>query len=49
MVGDTLADIRAARAANAASVGVLTGFGSKEDLNEADMVLNSVVDLVQWL
>ena len=49
MVGDTLADIRAARAANAASIGVLTGFGSKEDLDEADVVLNSVVDLVRWL
>ena len=49
MVGDTLADIRAARAANAASIGVLTGFGSKEDLDEADLVLDSVVDLVRWL
>ena len=49
MVGDTLADVRAARAANAAAVGVLTGFGRKEDLDEADLVLDSVVDLVQWL
>ena len=50
MVGDTLADIHAARAANAAAVGVLTGFGSKEDLGrEADLVLNSVVELVDWL
>ncbi len=49
MVGDTLADIRAARAANAASIGVLTGFGSKEDLDEADLALDSVVDLVRWL
>ena len=49
MVGDTLADIRAARAANAAAVGVLTGFGSKDDLDEADLVLPSVADLGQWL
>jgi len=49
MVGDTLADIRAGRAANAATVGVLTGFGTREDLNEADLVLDSVVDLVNWL
>jgi len=49
MVGDTLADVRAARAANAAAVGVLTGFGQKEDMDEADLILDSVVDLVQWL
>jgi phosphoglycolate phosphatase-like HAD superfamily hydrolase len=50
VVGDTLADIRAARAANAAAVGVLTGFGNREDLErEADLVLGSVVDLVDWL
>ena len=49
MVGDTLADIHAARAADAAAVGVLTGFGSKEDLDEADLVLDSVADLVEWL
>ena len=49
MVGDTLADIRAARAAGAASVGVLTGFGAREDLDEADIVLNSVAELPQWL
>jgi HAD superfamily hydrolase (TIGR01549 family) len=49
MVGDTLADIRAGRAANAATVGVLTGFGDRDDLDEADLVLDSVVDLVHWL
>jgi len=49
MVGDTLADIRSARAANAAAVGVLTGFGGEDDLDEADLVLESVVELVQWL
>ncbi len=49
MVGDTLADIRSARAAGAASVGVLTGFGAKENLSEADVVVDSVNDLPQWL
>ena len=49
MVGDTLADIRSGRAAGAGTVGVLTGFGTREDLNEADLVLDSVVELVNWL
>jgi len=49
MVGDTLADIRAARAANAAAIGVLSGFGSEDDLDEADLLLPSVADLEQWL
>ncbi len=49
VVGDTLADIHAARAAGAASVGVLTGFGTRENLNEADVVVESVRDLPQWL
>jgi phosphoglycolate phosphatase-like HAD superfamily hydrolase len=30
-------------------VGVLTGFGGEDDLDEADLVLESVVELVQWL
>ncbi|HHB90640.1 MAG TPA: AI-2E family transporter [Anaerolineae bacterium] len=49
MVGDTLADIHAARAAGAASVGVLTGFGTKEALGEADVVVDSINDLPRWL
>ena len=49
MVGDTLADIRSARAAGAAAVGVLTGFGTKDNLNDADVVVPSVADLKQWL
>ncbi len=49
MVGDTLADIHAAQAADAAAVGVLTGFGDKKDLSGADMIVDSVADLDQWL
>jgi len=50
MVGDTVADIRAGRAANAVAVGVLTGFGVREVLEkEADLVLDSVVELGEWL
>lgn len=49
MVGDTLADIRAARAADAAAIGVLTGFGTEDILEEADLILDSVVELVDWL
>lgn len=51
MVGDTAADIEAARAAGARSVGVLCGFGSKDQLERAgaDLVLTTTSDLVDWL
>ncbi len=49
MVGDTLADVQAARAAGAVAVAVLTGFGSQEDLNEADITLPHVAALTTWL
>jgi phosphoglycolate phosphatase len=47
MVGDTLHDLRAARAAGALAVAVLTGPATIEDLvNEADHVLDDIGGLV---
>ncbi len=49
MVGDTRLDVRAAKAAGALAVGVLTGFGTANDLREADLVLASPSELDDWL
>jgi phosphoglycolate phosphatase-like HAD superfamily hydrolase len=47
MVGDTPVDIHAGRAAGTQTVGVLCGFGEREELlrSGADLVLNSTADL----
>lgn len=46
MIGDTLVDIRAGKAAGAQTVGVLCGFGEKSELtSRADLVLESTADL----
>ena len=47
MIGDTTVDIRAGRAANCQTVGVLSGFGDKRELTRAgaDLLLDSVADL----
>ncbi len=49
MVGDTGVDVRAARAAGALAVGVLCGFGERDDLQYADLVLDSAACLADWL
>jgi N-acetyl-D-muramate 6-phosphate phosphatase len=51
MVGDTIVDIRAGKAAGAQTVGVLCGFGEEVDLRKvgADMILSSTAELVQVL
>ena len=50
MVGDSLHDLRAARAAGFVSVGVLTGLATRSDLSPlADGVLDSIADLPDWL
>jgi len=51
MVGDTVVDIRAARAAGAQTVGVLSGFGTREELQEAgaDAILGTIAELVPTL
>lgn len=51
MVGDTVTDIKAARAAGARAAGVLCGFGLQEDLERAgaDLTLVTTADLLEWL
>jgi HAD superfamily hydrolase (TIGR01549 family) len=49
MVGDTAADIQAAKAAGALAIGVLCGLGDKQDLSEADLVLPTTTQLAEWL
>lgn len=50
MVGDSLHDLRAARAAGMVAVGVLTGFATAADLAPmADAILPSVADLPAWV
>ncbi|MBT3390283.1 MAG: HAD family hydrolase [Chloroflexi bacterium] len=48
MIGDTTVDILAAKAAGAQSVGVLCGFGEKDELLEAgaDLILEQTAELV---
>jgi N-acetyl-D-muramate 6-phosphate phosphatase len=48
MVGDTIADIRAARRAGALAIGVLTGFGRRIELERAgaDVILDYAEDLL---
>lgn len=51
MIGDTVTDIRAGKAAGAQTVGVLCGFGKEAELRRAgaDLILNSTTDLVDIL
>ncbi|WP_417249943.1 HAD family hydrolase [Celeribacter sp.] len=50
MVGDTLHDLHAARAAGMVSVGVLTGIAGRENLTpHADTVMPSIAGLPAWL
>jgi predicted PurR-regulated permease PerM/phosphoglycolate phosphatase-like HAD superfamily hydrolase len=49
LVGDTGVDVRSAKAAGALSVGVLCGFGERDDFESADLVLESPAQLVEWL
>jgi phosphoglycolate phosphatase-like HAD superfamily hydrolase len=51
MVGDTTIDIRAGKAAGAQTVGVLCGFGQREELLQAgaDLVLPRTTDLLNTL
>ncbi len=47
MIGDTVVDVEAGRAAGAQTVGVLSGFGEANELKAAgaDLILSSVADL----
>jgi phosphoglycolate phosphatase len=50
MVGDSLHDLHAARAAGMVAVGVLTGMADEATLDQAaDVVLASIADLPAWL
>jgi N-acetyl-D-muramate 6-phosphate phosphatase len=51
MIGDTFVDIYAGRAAGAQTVGVLSGFGTEQDLRRAgaDLILPSVYGLLEFL
>jgi phosphoglycolate phosphatase len=50
MVGDSLHDLHAARAAGMLAVAVLTGVATHDDLvGAADVVLPSIADLPDWL
>jgi HAD superfamily hydrolase (TIGR01549 family) len=51
LVGDSKVDIEAARAAGARSVGVLCGFGSRDELEDAgaDLILECTPDLADWM
>ena len=49
MVSDTDVNLRAARAMEMATAGVLTGLGRAEEMHEADLVLASVAELGEWL
>ncbi len=50
MVGDSLHDLRAARAAGMTAIAVLTGIARRDDLSEAaDLVLGSIAELPDWL
>jgi HAD superfamily hydrolase (TIGR01549 family) len=44
MVGDTSVDVLAARAAGINSIAVLCGFGQRQDLKDADILLDSTTD-----
>ncbi len=50
MVGDSTHDLHAGRAAGMATVAVLTGVAGRDELApHADVVLNSIADLPDWL
>jgi predicted PurR-regulated permease PerM/phosphoglycolate phosphatase-like HAD superfamily hydrolase len=49
VVSDTDSNLRSARAAELATVGVLCGLAEERDLDDADLVLAATPELVQWL
>ncbi len=51
MVGDTAVDIISAKAAGSYAIGVLCGFGEREDLVAAgaDLILEATAQLTDWL
>lgn len=49
MIGDTTADIRAGRLAQAQTVGVLCGFGERDELEKegADLIIASTPEILR--
>lgn len=51
MVGDTILDVQAGRAAGAQTIGVLCGFGSERELRRAgaDLIVSSTADILKLI
>ncbi len=49
MIGDTSADVLAARAAEVHVIAVLSGFGQTQNLEDADIILETTSELTDWL
>ncbi len=49
MIGDTSADVLAARAAEVHVIAVLSGFGQTQNLEDADVILETTSELTDWL
>jgi phosphoglycolate phosphatase len=51
MVGDTIVDIQAGKAAGAQTIGLLCGFGEEHELRRrgADMILSTTSELARLL
>jgi len=51
MVGDTVMDIKAGRAAGAQTAGVLCGFGTRQELEKAraNIIVRTTADLNEYL
>ncbi|MBN2550855.1 MAG: HAD family hydrolase [Anaerolineales bacterium] len=51
MIGDTIVDIQAGKAAGAQTIGVLCGFGERDELQRqgADLILDSTPDMLEAL
>jgi len=49
IVSDNHINLRAARAAHIATAGVLCGLAEEDDLRDADLVLSSTPELLEWL
>lgn len=49
MVSDTDVNLRAARAMEMVTVGVLNGLGREQDMREADLILPTTAELEEWL
>ena len=49
VVSDTDSNLRAGRASGMITVGVLNGLGERDDFTDADLILDHVTELAEWL